>query len=369
MRVITLIALCLTLSSPIANAQIQPEQISLETMAEPGENWFMTKTRAGAFIWDGNTGEMQGLISLAGFLTAAVQPNFSRKEFYAAEQYYSRGVHGDRSEILTIYDFENLSPIAEVDIPNKTAVLSFRGHIGLTASKKFLGVFNMTPAQSISIVDVENRTFVEEISVPGCAMILPVSENDFMNICGDGTLQVIQLDDNGNESNRIRSEKFFDIDEDPVFDHPVATKNGWFLVSHGGKAFDVSKEGNQINISQPWSIVSEEDIEEEWLPGGAQFKTVHKELGLAYILMHQGGEYTHHDAGTEIWVFDTSTKRRIARIEMEVPAEAVMVTQESAPLLVVSDEEGGLHIYNAITMKHERTIEDSGPAASLLEDL
>ncbi len=368
MRVITLIALCLVLSLPTAHAQIQPETISVATMPEPGENWFIAKTGNGAYIFDATTGEMHGLLSLAGFNTPSVEPYGPRKEFYAAESYYSRGSHGDRTDVVTVYDFDNLSAVAEIEIPKKMAILSFRGHVGLTSGGKHLAVFNMTPAQSISIVDVASRNFVTEISTPGCAIIMPVADNDFLMICGDGTLQLIQLDDNGNESDRVRSERFFDVQEDPVYDHPVETSDGWLLVSHYGKAYNVAKNGSRISVSQPWSIVTEEDTEEKWLPGGHQLKTVHKDLGLLYILMHQGEEYTHHDGGTEIWVFDVNAQRRIARIELEVAGENIMVTQEPDPKLIVVDEEAGLHVYNAVTMKLERTIEDSGPGAALLLD-
>ena len=371
MRVITLIALFIALNIalgiPAANAQLQPDTIGQETMSAPAENWFISKTDAGAYIYDGLSGKMQGMLSLGGVNTPAVQPYGPRREFYAAESYYSRNVHGDRTDVVTIYDFDNLSPVAEIEIPKKIAILSFRGHLGLTGNGRHLLVFNMTPAQSVSIVDVENRTFVGEISTPGCAIIMPIAANDFMMICGDGTLQLIQLDDNGSESNRVRSEQFFVVEEDAVYDRPVRTEDGWLLVSHAGKAFDVSQDGTQVVISS-WPMITDEDVDEEWLPGGGQLKTVHRELGLLYILMHQGGEYTHHQSGSEIWVIDINQQRRIARIELEVSASHLMVTQESEPKLIVSDTDGGLHVYDALQLKLERTIKDPGPSADLLED-
>ena len=279
MRVISLIALNLALCISSAHAQLQPDTIGQETMSDPARNWFISKTEAGAYIYDGSNGEMQGMLSLARFNTASVQPYGPRREFYAAESYYSRGVHADRTDIVMIYDYENLSPIAEIEIPKKTAVLSFPGHLGLTGNGRHLTVFNMTPAQSVSIVDVENRNFVGEISTPGCAIIMPIADNDFLMICGDGTIQLIQLADSGNEATRVRSEQFFNVDEDAAFDYPVRTKDGWLLISHAGKAFDVSKDGTQLVISE-WSIVTDEDVEEKWLPGGAQLNTVHQGLGL-----------------------------------------------------------------------------------------
>ena len=369
MRVITPSVLCMMLISALANAQLTPDQIGQETMSDPGPNWFISKTSQGAYIFDAESGEMQGLLSLSGRYATGVRQNEARKEFYSAEMYYSRGVHGERADLVVVYDFENLSPVAEIEIPQKMAVLSLAGHLGLTGNGKFLTVFNMTPGQSVSVVDVESRQFVSEISTAGCAIMMPVADRDFMTICGDGTLQLIGLDEQGNESRRERSDKFFDIDDDPIYDRPEETSDGWLLVSHAGLAFHVDQDGSQMSIGQPWSIVSDEDAEEKWLPGGQQLYAVHKDTGLMYILMHQGGEYSHHDSGTEIWVMDIDDGHRVARIELEIPAGHVMVTQEANPKLVVADDEGGLHIYDALKMSLERTIDDPGPGPNLITDL
>lgn len=368
MRVISRLTLCLMLVAPLANAQIPPAQSTVATMDDPSENWFIAMTWGqGAYIYDGNTGEMQGLLSLSR-QTPAVQPNPARKEFYAAESYYSRGVHGDRTDLLTIYDFENLSPIAEVEIPQKITILPLRTYIQLMGDGRHLGIFNMTPAASVTIVDVVNRSLVGEISTPGCALIMAVGNNEFLMICGDGTLQLIQMDDDGNESNRVRSKEFFSIEDDPIFDRPVPFKGGWLLVSHHGQVFHATVDGDRINISKSWSMLSDEDVEEEWRPGGGQLKSVHEATGLLYILMHQGGEYTHQNPGTEVWVFNLVDKRRIARLQLPTETSNIMVTQESQPKLIVADDEGGLHIYDALKLTLDRDIEDPGPQFELIED-
>ena len=367
MRVITLITLCLTLAIPVAHAQIQPQTIQpSETMGELGENWFMSVGDNAGYVYDATTGEMHGLISLSR-RTPAVQPSLARKEFYAAESFYSRGSYGDRTDVLTIHDFENLSPIAEVEVPKKITMLNFRAYIGLMSDGNHVGVSNLTPAQSVSIVDVANRSFVGEISTPGCSLIMPVANNDFLTICGDGTLMLVGLDGDGNETNRVRSDKFFKLEEDPIYDRPVETAAGWLIFTHAGKAYNVTTSGTQITVSSAFDIVSEEDAEEGWWPGGGQLATVHKDLGLFYVIMHQGERYSHHEPGNEIWVFGLESGRRIARVEFEVNVGAAMVTQEAAPLLIVGDEEGETHVYDALTFTHERMIE--GPPGSLFEDL
>ncbi|MEX2469860.1 MAG: amine dehydrogenase large subunit [Pseudohongiellaceae bacterium] len=344
------------------SAQLQQEVFTVETLPEPGPNWFIAKTNNGGYIFDAESGEMQGLLSLSR-RTPAVTLSRDRGEFYAPESYMSRGVRGVRTDVVTVYDFENLSPIAEVEIPNHMARLSVRNHVGLLNNERHLAVLNMNPGHSVSIVDVIDRVFVYEISTPGCAVILPVAENDFLMVCGDGTLQLIQLDISGFEVNRARSEVFFDVQEDAVFDRTARTADGWLLITHSGTVFEVSVSGEQINIGEPWSIVPEG--EEDWRPGGDEFLSVHQETGLLYVAMHQGPVDTHHEPGQEIWLVSVESRRRILRKAMDSPVTSLMVTQETAPRLIAASEEG-TEVYDAFTLAHERTI--VAPSAALFED-
>lgn len=367
MRFLTPLALASTLAIgltiPLASAQITPEEISIETMPEPGTNWFISKTRNGGYIFDANTGEMQGLLSLSRY-TPAVASWAPRREFYAAESYLSRGVYGDRTDIVAIYDYENLSPVAEIEIPNHMARLDVRNHLGLMNDGRHLAVLNMNPGHSVSIVDVQDRVFIYEVSTPGCAVIMPVAESDFLQICGDGTLQLIQLDLSGFEENRVRSPQFFNVIDDAVFDRTTRSEDGWILITHAGNIFEVDTDDDEINISESWSIVPEG--EEDWRPGGFEFISHHHDRNFLYVAMHQGEVDTHHQGGDEIWVIDTNTRRRVHRLELEVPAGSLMVTQEAEPKLIVGDEEGGTHIYDAFSFIHEQTL--ATPAASIFED-
>ena len=101
----------------------------------------------------------------------------ARKEAYLVESWYSRGVRGTREDVLTVIDMNDLSVKAEIDIPDKASALSFLNHIGLLGDQRHVTVFNMTPAQSVSIVDVIDREFAGEISTPGCAIIMPTGDS------------------------------------------------------------------------------------------------------------------------------------------------------------------------------------------------
>lgn len=363
MRITITLALVLALYSPLGSAQIVPEELTVETMSDPGPNWFISKTGNGGYIFDATSGQMQGLLSLSRY-TPAVTMWAPRREFYAAESYLSRGVRGERTDLIAIYDFENLSPIAEIVIPNHMARLSFRNHLGLMNNGRHLVVLNMNPGHSVSIVDVQDRVFVYEASTPGCAVILPVADSDFLQVCGDGTLQLIQLDLSGFEENRVRSDVFFNVSEDAVFDRTARSADGWYLITHAGRIFEVSTEGSEIIIEDEWSVLGEGD--EGWRPGGDEFISAHRDSGLLYVAMHQGEVDTHHEPGEEVWVFDANSGRRLHRIEFEIPVTSLMVTQETEPKLIVADDEGGTHVYDALTFKFERTIET--PGAALFED-
>ena len=77
--------------------------------------------------------------------------------------------------------------------------------------------------------------------------------------------------------------------------------------------------------------------------------------------MHQGEQYSHHQSGQEVWVFNVDSQRKIATIKFETPLSHIMVTQEENPLLIVGDDSGETHVYDALTFRYQRTIEGPGP--------
>jgi len=306
------------------------------------------------------------MLSLSPF-TPAVQPN-DKGEIYAAESFYSRGNRGERTDVLSAYDAVTLTPSFEVKIPNKVAgMLPFRQYIALMDDSTHVAVFNMTPAQSVSIVNVKDREFVGEISTPGCGLIMPVTDRSFLMICGDGTLQRVSLNAEGEESGRVRSESFFEIDGDPVFDKPIPSNDGWQLVSYEGLTYEVSAQGDGIKIGEPWSLLSDEDRAEQWRVGGGQLIDLHLDKDLLFILVHQGGIDTHSEPGTEIWIFNRANRQRIARIQPESHVANLLVTQDEDPILITTTVEDQIVIYDVNTTRKLRTIENPGLSPWLLQ--
>jgi methylamine dehydrogenase heavy chain len=384
MRFVTGLLVLIAFAGPAHGAVLPPETVGKTVLPEAQPSWFTMLGRDASYIFDAADGEMKGLISHSGFSPAIVSLP-SRKEAYVVESYYSRGVTGTRSDVLTVVDLTDLTTKTEIDIPDKAGALSFRHHIGLLGDERHVVVFNMTPAQSVSIVDVVDREFAGEIAIPGCAIIMPTGPRGFLTICGDGTLQLIRLDENGLEADRVRTKPFFVVEEDPVFDRVVQTKDGWLLVSHEGLVRAVSVDGNRITVGEAWSMLDVDDkagggdkkrdesragdMEETWRPGGGQPFTIHRDTSLLYSLMHKGKVDTPDENGTEIWVFDIERRKRVARLELPVEASNILSSQEPAPRLYVYDKDNKLHVYDGHRLRLVRTIEKPGVNARLLQTL
>jgi len=367
MRSGIMLAVFLLLRATASFADIAPEETSVETLGQPTDDWFINNSGAEAYLFNSADGNMLGLLSLTTY-TPAIAVSRERGEVYATGSYLSRNNRGDREDVLTVYDITTLSPVAEIDIPDKTLEVTGDFNIQLMGNGRHLAVYNFSPAQSVIVIDVESRGFSGEISTPGCGMILPVNDASFLMICGDGSLQLIGLADDGTESSRVRSESFFSVEVDAVFDRVARTSDGWLLVSHAGMAYDVSVDNEEISVSEPWSLVSEAEQAELWRPGGYGLLSVHRGSNLAFVLMHQGEVDTHHEPGSELWIFDTDRHKRVARWVLDKPWSNILVLQGERPRLIADADDGKLRIYDALLQRFERAIAQPGGGVSLLQE-
>ena len=373
MQIVPLLALLSLLVPAVAcaSAPIPGEKAGRAVLPEPQSSWFLALGYEGAaYIFDGADGEVKGTISHSQYTTAIVTLP-SRKEAYLVDSYYSRLVRGTRTDVLTVVDMTDLTTKAEIQLPAKTATLLIRGHIGLLNDERHVAVFNMTPAQSVSIVDVAERKFIGEISTAGCAIVMPVELHSFLMLCGDGTLQLIELSTDGTEVGRRRSKVFFDVNKDPVFSEVLYTGSGWLLTTHNGSVREVRVVSGRIEIGEAWSMLNDEDRQdgnpkEQWRPGGMQPFALHRSSALFYALMHKGKVDTHGQDGKEVWVFDTNRRKRVARFALPFEGRSLLVSQEPVPRVYLCDKDHKLHIYDGYKLKLQRAIEDSGLTSSAL---
>jgi methylamine dehydrogenase heavy chain len=148
------------------------------------------------------------------------------------------------------------------------------------------------------------------------------------------------------------SDPFFNTDTDPVFVQGIPTPRGYLFLSFLGEVHDIDFSAEQPVFAAPWSLLGPGE-KGHWRPGAVQVGAIHKELGRLYVPMHEGGEGTHKDGGTEVWVYDLATHRRLARWPVKVQGLsrtiAVQVSQDPAPILFAATETGDLALFDALT--------------------
>jgi methylamine dehydrogenase heavy chain len=315
-----------------AIAEIKPETLTVETFKDAGPHGILVNSLFGdlAEIYNADTGKFMGQISLGAWANA-VEIDTENRLFHVAETYLSRHTRGERTDVITSYEFDTLSAKQEVVIPSKHASgLPHRNYTGMTDDGRFMMVNNITPAMSISVVDLSQSKFTGEIATAGCGLVYPTGNRSFLQICGDGALQLITINDDGSENSRVRSDNFFNVDKDPLMEKAVRTNKGWVFNTFQGELFRVSVNGKSIAVE---SLFNLDQKGEGWRIGGIEALAYHPGSDVLLALMHQGGEDTHKDPGTEIWIFNLSSERLLHKLKLDNMATSITVSQDGEPLI------------------------------------
>lgn len=397
------LAASVLLLASLARADLPTESLGqVETLPEPfSGHWFWASDPVleRVALVDFSENRVLGGIDGGWGISAPLFPQHSKREFYVPETYYSRGSRGERTDLVAVYDSKTLSPAAEILIPAKRAHNALpNANATLTDDEQFLAVFNMTPAQSISIVDIKNRRFVEEIATPGCSLTYAAGERRIMMICGDGALMFVSLNSDGSLREKQRTAPFFNPQQDPLTEKGVRVGQTWFFVSFDGYLYSVNIDAELASAAamfpKPWSLITDEEREQQWRIGGRQLLAVHDASHTAYVLMHQGAVDTHKSGGTHLWTFDLSTQEKLGGYRLVSPGisfsgvptefgtqwiwpfnqlynvlsglsfaepharpDAIVVTQGSDPTLLLGGQFSGMvAIYNATDMTFEHRV-------------
>lgn len=267
-------------------------------------------------VVDTDTGRYLGVVG-SGFAGQFILKERTR-ELLIATGYLSRGQRGERTDILEVWDADNLSFKYEIPIVDKRAMaLNYRGLLELSADGRWAFVQNATPATSVTVVDLEGRKMAAEIPTPGCwGIYVPSSRSDrFSTLCGDGTLATIVLTSDGQQASRAVSGKLFDPDRDAWFIQGERAGDTYRFVSFLGNVTAVDIGGDSARAGETWSLVSPADRKKGWRPGGYQPLAVHTGTGRLYVTMHPAGaEGSHKTPAKEIWTFDLASRKRIGRM-------------------------------------------------------
>ena len=294
-----------------------------------------------SLLYDADTATLLGMID-TGWEGARLL--WTDKEIYNAAMFMSRGFRGQRTDVVTTFDPHTLNPLRELVVPPKT-IRGFQdlNHFTLTDDNRFMLLQFLSPAASVGVVDIRANQYIGEIETAGCINAMPAGNRRFFAMCGDGSLLAVTLNDEGKEIARKRYPKFFDADTDPLHESAVRSGNTWYFVSHLGKIHPVDVSGADFKPLATWNV-SEKDGANTWIPGQPmQTLAVHHRQQQLYVLMHAStlqpklnGSDIHRQPGTEVWVYDLKSQKRLQRVKLKNLIDAIAITQDDAPLLYAS---------------------------------
>lgn len=295
-------------------------------------------------------------LPLKGFVRAAQFANMlhapARREIYTAETFYTRLTRGERTDAITIWDTATLQPKGEIVLPGgkRQQSVTYTGTFQLTNGDKWALVSNFTPAQSITVVDLEGRKVLGEIDFPGCSHTYPTGERGFTSFCADGSLISVQLDANGAVASSKVIEKVQDIDNQAQFQMPAMVgRTAWFVTYRGQlKGYDLSGP-----VARPlpakYTVGTADGAQGEWRPGGWNVIAADAK-GMLYVLMNPADkEGSHKDGGSEVWVIDSASGKRTNRIVLQAHSGSIAVTREDSPRLVVVRADTAIDVYDAVS--------------------
>lgn len=331
--------------------EFEPEQfVKIERIeGDPADHlWvtdanFMSMVDGRLNVFDVEDGQFLGLIPL-GF-NGLAQLSRDGSKVYLATTYFERIFRGKRTDLIEVWDAATLTFEKEIKIPNKRASsLNYDGLFTTSRDGRFALLQNATPAQSVTVVDLEAGKFTEEITATaGCWTIHPLPQTDrsFATICGDGTLRAWTIGDDGKMASQSQTEPLFSVKDDPIFVEPAFLDDGLLFISFYGNVYPIHNDGEEITFDSSWSLLDAEDREDNWVPGtNNNVAVADNERGRLYVLMHpDGAEGTHKFPAAEIWVFDLEQKERIARVPANDALSLSIVRKGEKPLMTSIDGE------------------------------
>lgn len=310
---------------------------------------------------------VRGIVRAAQFANMLVSPR--RGEVLTSETFYSRLTRGERTDVVSLWDMATLQPKGEIVMPGgkRQQSVTYPQVFQFTNAEKWALVANFTPAQSVSVLDLDARKVIAEIDLPGCAQLYPTGARGFSSFCADGSLISVKLGPDGQAVSSKVVENIHDIDNQPLFGTPAwQGQTAWFVSYHGRiQGFDFSGDVGKA-IPGAFDLGTAEGAAPEWRPGGWQVIATDS-AGKLYVLMSPNGrEGSHKDGGTEVWVADPAKKARVARIALRGIASAIGLTKEAKPQLIVARADGVIDVHDAATGAFVRSLGTAGGANPIL---
>lgn len=357
-----------------AQAELPAEELGQVTLPFPPEPHrayvvdveFENMIATRVTVIDPDNKRMLGMLSTGGM--APMVPSRDQKLLYTADTYWSRYVRGTRTDMLTAWDSSTLSPLWEVEIPPKRAnSITERYALTTSSDDRFVYIYNFTPSTSVTVVDVQARKAVNEIAISGCILNYPVGARRFASLCGDGSLQVLTLDDNGKEVSRHQT-PMFDPNQVKMVERAVAKGDTYYFTTTEGVVHPIDLSGDKPKFLPTWSLVSEDEKKAGWAPGGWQMMALAPQLDRLYVLMHPDHQpLMWEDPSTIVWVYDLKTRKKIGTLEAPGLMWSLHATSDANPLLLGTTVTGDMEVFDLKSGKHTGTVEKVAKTPTLIQ--
>ena len=310
-----------------------------------------------AYLVDGDSARLLGMMPAAYNANIVADPKGGH--YYVAETIWSRGNRGTRQDLLSVYDSRTLALTSEIALPGRALITTKRQDEDISADGHWVYVYNMTPTNSVIMVDTVTGKVAASVPVPGCGLAFAWGDHGFTAICANGALASVDVADPAHPK-LLRGKPFFAPEKDPVFEQsPTDRATGrTFFISYGGIVTPATL-GPTPTLDAPWSINeaagqprapgAEAPFAVAWRPGGWQIAAYRHRDAHLFVLMHQGPYWTHKADGTEVWELDTASHRLVRRITLPAPSDMVGTTQDADPLLIAAADTGALFMLDPRT--------------------
>jgi methylamine dehydrogenase heavy chain len=321
-----------------------PENLVLAPQKSGEHRVFWNDIRSGSYgrgvLLDTEKNKVLSTIDL-GWEGGKVEWPSSGTDFYVHGIFMSRGFHGERTDAVEIFDKYTFEKKGEIAVPPKAV----RGYpsvqlSGFSDDERFLLLQGLSPASSVMVVDLQARKLASEVETAGCAYVLPTGKRTFATACGDGSLVQIAIDDQGREVSRTKMPNVFDPRVDQLnVSAGVRGKDAYYILTHRGMLHTIRYDSGKLVVASRWSV-AEKEGDQDWVPADIlQQVAVHEATGRLFVLMQRtklvpkGGGYDfHRNPGTEAWVFDLKSHRRLQRIVFDEPVAEIAISQDSKPV-------------------------------------
>lgn len=323
---------------------LEAETSGVTTLSPAGPHRVFLASGNGFKIVNGDTAKMEGMIHGSWPTVLAIAPDNSR--FYVSETYWSHGNRGKRSDMVSVYDGTTLKLLNEIPLPGRLIIDGRAPYFGLNESGTRGYVFNVEPASSVQVVDLQKKKYLGNIEIPGCGLIYPYRDDGFASLCADGSLATVAVNAAGKGTLK-QSAPFFTAETDPVFEESIVdrTTGESFFITYTGMVYPVTL-GAEPAFGKSWSLQSVAGLSpatpdvtlKTWRPGGRRPFAYHRASKTLYVLMHEGKHWTQKVEGTEVWAIDTVDQRLKGRFKLPTAGRVIGVSQDADPQLYVAGE-------------------------------